>query len=601
MEELVTYKDQESTPFDLGPIIGMGGQCVVYKARKEDSKPRQYPYAQKTMTIEPEAGAVEAAKREFIEEVKILRHAQHIHVTKFIDAFEIKQDKPQLAFVMRAAKGDINDFLMGKRTKPDQLRLMREWFYCLAGAVDYIHGLGIRHRDIKPKNILVGDKGEALLADFGISRMGIVQTLSTTVPQWARSRTSSHCAPEVENGSSRGRSADIFSLGCIFLELLLACYDRDRISSLAEEVTDKVTREKSYAKHVEKLGDWIRSFEEASNAKLGVLGCGILSLCQKMLQEDRDGRPQAFEVLEKLQRLQPSSSGRRPRLCKCHEVLPLEGDAALVEACKAGSLDEVMRLISHNEAQASAIGALHQAAAHNHSSIVGYLVGDCNVPVDLQDLSKQTALHCAASSGHAEILNILLYYGAATSIVDIEGRTALHYAAGHGRSGIITILLSQRTGLFDLAIEDQDGQTALHFAAKRGHKVEVQMLLAQLPSTLEKKGYADKSDKNKHTALHFAAGYGSPEMVEALLRVNANVHAKDIRKWTALHYAARGRDAEKKCKEVCELLIERGAKVHELDKNGKTACWDANLSVLELLQNAMGLFPPADIEGGDRL
>lgn len=591
MEDLATYENQDSTPFDLGHgDIGSGAQCIVYMARRKDDTSKKYPYAQKTMTIQLEAGAIEVAKREFIEEVKILRHAQHRHVTEFIDAFEIKEHKPKLAFVMGRAKEDISDYLLGKRRMSIHYKRMSDWFYCLAGAIDYIHGLGIRHRDIKPKNILVSEKGEVLLADFGISRMGIIQTLSTTVPQSARSRTSTHCAPEVENGSSRGRSADIFSLGCIFLELLVARYDQDRILELCDKVTDESAKHKSYAKQVKELAPWMGEFEKDRSEKLGDIGCGILSLCRKMLREDRDERPQASQVLAELQKLQPSSSGQNSRLCKCHGASPLEGSAALVEACKDGLLDKVKQLIKNNRAQPSDIGAIHRAAAHNHISIVKYLLDDCKVSVDLQDLSKQTALHCAAANGHAEIVERLLQSGATTSKVDIEGRTALHYAAGHGKSNIVEFLLGKSTG--DVAIQDQDGQTALHFAAKRGHKVAVQTLLKTIPSDLEKTEYADKPDGKKHTALQFAAGYGSQGVVEELLKVNANVHAKDSRGWRVLHYAVRGRDVEGKCEEICRLLIEKGAKVEKEDRNGKAAYWDANKSVRELLKSAMGPAPP---------
>lgn len=110
--------------------------------------------------------------------------------------------------------------LFAKKQEERQKRI-HQWFYCLANAIEFIHGIGIRHRDIKPKNILVhGDK--ILLADFGISSMGLLATLSTAIPQLARSRSPTHCAPEVEEGSSRGRSADILALGAVFLDMIAA-------------------------------------------------------------------------------------------------------------------------------------------------------------------------------------------------------------------------------------------------------------------------------------------------------------------------------------------------------------------------------------------
>ena len=66
-------------------------------------------------------------------------------------------------------------------------------------------------------------KGEKiLLADFGISQMGLGKTIPTTYEYRNASRLREYCAPEVDKGSTRGRSVDIFSLGAVFLEMLIA-------------------------------------------------------------------------------------------------------------------------------------------------------------------------------------------------------------------------------------------------------------------------------------------------------------------------------------------------------------------------------------------
>ena len=78
----------------------------------------------------------------------------------------------------------------------------------------------VKHRDLKPANILIMD-GRVLITDFGISKDLIDQDTTASLNNSAGAiGTKMYCAPEVllENGR-RGRAADIYSMGCIFLEM----------------------------------------------------------------------------------------------------------------------------------------------------------------------------------------------------------------------------------------------------------------------------------------------------------------------------------------------------------------------------------------------
>jgi ankyrin repeat protein len=101
---------------------------------------------------------------------------------------------------------------------------------------------------------------------------------------------------------------------------------------------------------------------------------------------------------------------------------------------------------------------------------------------------------------------------------------------------------------------DKEGRTALHFAARRRHDNVVRTLLngGANPKVMDAKG---------RTALHFAAGYGSEKVVEMLLQVISNdvVSAQDVNRQTALHFAARGKQAGGKYEAIRKLLTERWA------------------------------------------
>ena len=94
--------------------------------------------------------------------------------------------------------------------------LLRQFFGCLATGLQYLHGSKIRHRDIKHENILI-KSGCVYLADFGISLDWDALTRSTTTEDTGKSWI--YCAPEVANYEKRNSASDIWSLGCVFLEM----------------------------------------------------------------------------------------------------------------------------------------------------------------------------------------------------------------------------------------------------------------------------------------------------------------------------------------------------------------------------------------------
>jgi len=93
----------------------------------------------------------------------------------------------------------------------DKQSLLRTFFGCLCNGLQYLQQSKIRHRDVKPENILV--KGEnVLLTDFGISLDWEDMSRSTTSTDFGHSLV--YCALEVANFEPRNSSSDIWSLGC---------------------------------------------------------------------------------------------------------------------------------------------------------------------------------------------------------------------------------------------------------------------------------------------------------------------------------------------------------------------------------------------------
>src|SRR5215469_17808340 len=99
----------------------------------------------------------------------------------------------------------------------DKLSLLRSFFGCLTHALQYLHDVKIRHRDIKPQNILV-KADRVFLTDFGIAFDWEHLSRSTTTSDSGKTRP--YAAPEVARYEKRNTSSDIWSLGCVFLEMV---------------------------------------------------------------------------------------------------------------------------------------------------------------------------------------------------------------------------------------------------------------------------------------------------------------------------------------------------------------------------------------------
>jgi len=108
----------------------------------------------------------------------------------------------------------------GKLNEP----LIRNFVRQILSGLSYLHSKDIIHRDIKGANVLVDNKGQVKISDFGISKRVEVSALGNPAKGGHINRPSLQgsvfwMAPEVVKQTSYTRKADIWSLGCLIVEM----------------------------------------------------------------------------------------------------------------------------------------------------------------------------------------------------------------------------------------------------------------------------------------------------------------------------------------------------------------------------------------------
>src|SRR4051812_16480232 len=107
-----------------------------------------------------------------------------------------------------------------------------DWLRQAAEAIDAAHARGVVHRDIKPANLLFSERGDLMVADFGIAR-AIDDTAGMTLAGTAMG-AAGDLPPEQAGGEPAGRASDRYALGVVAYELLTGGRPFERGSETAE-------------------------------------------------------------------------------------------------------------------------------------------------------------------------------------------------------------------------------------------------------------------------------------------------------------------------------------------------------------------------------
>ena len=176
--------------YRLEKIIGQGGFGITYKAiMKEtvsgslgnmevdvpvaikeffmkDTCEREEGTGKITVPSQGSRALVELYRKKFVKEAKNLAQMNHPHIVKVVDVFE---ENDTVYYVMQyLSGGSLSDYVKQHGALDEAIAI--KYIQQIGSALEYMHQKHICHYDVKPSNILLEDKGGAMLIDFGISK-----------------------------------------------------------------------------------------------------------------------------------------------------------------------------------------------------------------------------------------------------------------------------------------------------------------------------------------------------------------------------------------------------------------------------------------------
>lgn len=192
-----------------------GGMGAIYEGRLRDEKDGNINVAIKV--LRPDAADDAGYVRRFRREQDILATlGDHPHIIRHRLHGTTSEGYPFL--VMDWVEGRSLVEFTGRGSTTDRRELL-QITNDICSAVQHAHEHDILHRDLKPQNIIVTDKGRAIVLDFGIARS--LKPGNTLTQPGDSPGTLGYIAPEVRNGEKPDARADIYSLGIIIYQLFV--------------------------------------------------------------------------------------------------------------------------------------------------------------------------------------------------------------------------------------------------------------------------------------------------------------------------------------------------------------------------------------------
>lgn len=314
----VAFAKEETLPLLQGRFLGYGVQGGVY-----ETTINTIPVAWKRKFCRYKIGARE------LQEIEIIRKLNHQHIIELVGTYthgpflrlllwpvakcDLATFLEDVNVLVRVREGNVEDLSEGDQSSASErfaslgfdisqspaglmdslTKRLDETLGCLTSAIVYLHAQKIRHKDLKPSNILLSPNGGLFVSDFGTSTDFSARTESAS--QGGDRGTPKYFAPEVAVYESNGRAADIFSLGCIFLEIIGLCvgYSLEELRLLLRPEKDG-----SFQANLARIFDWFNHGRIISRSPTDDYLFGVVRCMMRLEPSERRTAEQVESELE---------------------------------------------------------------------------------------------------------------------------------------------------------------------------------------------------------------------------------------------------------------------------------------------------------------
>ena len=183
-------------------VLGRGGMGVVYRARH-----CRLGRVAALKVVAPELHEDAAAQQRFLEEATVAAAIEHPNIVPVHDAGEAGG----VAYLAMRYVPGADLFVTARGRAPLTARHAAAIVADVGDALDALHGAGYVHRDVKPRNVLIGNDGHVFLGDFGLAR----PVAGDGGTSWRRAGTVDYAAPEQIRGEQADARGDVYGLGCL--------------------------------------------------------------------------------------------------------------------------------------------------------------------------------------------------------------------------------------------------------------------------------------------------------------------------------------------------------------------------------------------------